>query len=596
MRSTHETLRQAGWAVAGAGVASGLCLGAGLALVVIAVRGIEAIAASGATSALLPLAAALVAVVVALVIADLCVDRLLLRAGLWVDHVLEPRILRAGLADVDPAGSLLDTNRMLGQVRDFLLSADLRTLLSLPWLLAAAATLAVFDPRTDMVVVAMAGAVIAIAGCAALALGPTLRAQSNANLQVRRGVVTAAQTGDALVGLGLAERTSSLGQSVNRTWIAAAFRHGRRLTTALAIGRLVLATAEIALVCLAVLAVLTGAISAVAGVLAAVLALRLLRPLQDLPGLTLRCGSAWLAWRHLGRISLSDAARRLFDDSGIGAAAGPRRLEMRDVDFVSTSTGQTLLSRVSIAIEPGQALAIHGAPGAGKSIVASLFAGGLVPTGGLVLLGGSPVRPQQCRTSTPQVGWVMQEPVLLDGTVTENILRFGSAGTHAGPHQATAEDIARMAARHAGVEGVLATLADGFATRVGPGGKLLSIRQRRAVALARALAGNPSYIVLDEPETLLDEAAIATLAETLAGRMADRVGVCLVTRHPVLAALSTRDLLIVDGALVPIAKPADDWWPQPANDRGDSARPSRSYPDDLYSDQPDTDQPLALVG
>lgn len=559
MRDTRDTMRQTRRALWLACGMTGCAVTLTVAALVLAIIGLRAVVETGSTDALLPLGLVLGTVVLCAALVEMQVGRLLLRTGLWIDHVLEPRLLQASLANSDTVTTLVDTNRALSEVRDFIVGADLRLLLVLPWLLVSLTACALIEPH----LAALAGAVIPLV--AAMALGGNfllrrgLQSQAAASRAVRHGVIATTSYGRDLVGLGLSHRICDVGAARNRSWIAAAFRHGWRAALFDMLLRSVLLAAKIALLCGACLVILSSEAGRLTAPLVLVLAIAVFRTLPQLPEALLRASLAAEAWAMLSDAALAEAADRLFSHAtpGEDAAGPPARLELRDVDYIADGSGTPVLQRVSLAIAPGEAILVNGAPGSGKSTIAALLAGGLSPSSGIAMLGDHPVRRRQSLTSTPRIGWYSQEPVLIEGTVAENIVRFTEAGEHG----------AIECARRAGVYGVLATLANGFSTVVATGGIGLSARQRRAVSLARALHGKPDFLVLDEPETMLDDVAVARLAKTLADMMAEGVGLCLVTRHPTLAALATGHVLLAERgvASVSIAPPA---MPDPANDTG----------------------------
>ena len=129
--------------------------------------------------------------------------------------------------------------------------------------------------------------------------------------------------------------------------------------------------------------------------------------------------------------------------------------------------------------------------------------------------------------------------MLLEGTVHENIARF---------RDMSLMSVARAAMR-AGVHETLQGLQLGYDTPVGPQGGFLALRERRAVALARAVAGTPRVVVLDEPEAGLDGASMKRLMLMLIGLKADGVGLVIATQDPRLLRLPTKLLCFANGAL-----------------------------------------------
>jgi ABC-type multidrug transport system fused ATPase/permease subunit len=173
------------------------------------------------------------------------------------------------------------------------------------------------------------------------------------------------------------------------------------------------------------------------------------------------------------------------------------------------------LSDVSIAIPPGQTVALVGPTGAGKSTFAKLVARFYDPTEGRVLVDGHDLRDVAVRSLRSQMGVVPQEAFLFSGTVGDNIA-FGRPG-------ATSEDVA-AAARAVHAHDFIAGLEHGYDTEIGERGIQLSAGQRQLVAFARALIADPRILVLDEATANVDihtEGRIeAGLRRLLAGRTA----------------------------------------------------------------------------
>ena len=180
-----------------------------------------------------------------------------------------------------------------------------------------------------------------------------------------------------------------------------------------------------------------------------------------------------------------------------GAKRAPRfRGEVR---FDNVSFGYSgdapVLRDVSLRIEPGEAAAIVGTTGAGKSTLASLLLRLYDPDEGAVLIDGRDVREYKSDSVVDQIGVVLQESLLFQTTVRENIA-YGRPG-------ASTEEI-REAARAANCLGFIERLPNGFETVVGERGGTLSGGQRQRIAIARAIVRDAPILILDEPTTGLD--------------------------------------------------------------------------------------------
>jgi ATP-binding cassette subfamily C protein LapB len=204
------------------------------------------------------------------------------------------------------------------------------------------------------------------------------------------------------------------------------------------------------------------------------------------------------------------------------------------------------LRNVSLKIAQGERVAIIGRSGSGKSTIAKLITGLYEPMEGAVLVGGVDTRqldPQQLRRA---IGAVPQDPFLFNGTVRVNIA-YGAEAV---------DDAAMMrAAQEAGVDEFIKTHPMGYDLPVGERGALLSGGQRQAIVLARALVGDTSMLLLDEPSSSLDAGAEMTLRKRL---VALRPGETLVLITHRLQLLDVVDRVIVmHGGQVVLDGPRD---------------------------------------
>ncbi len=182
------------------------------------------------------------------------------------------------------------------------------------------------------------------------------------------------------------------------------------------------------------------------------------------------------------------------------------RIEFREVTFSYPDAASPALDNVSFTIEPGERVAILGRIGSGKTTIAKLILGLYQPDKGAVLIDGVDVRQIDPIDLRRHLGVVLQDVWLMSGTVRQNIaMGFDQASDAA----------VLKAAQVAGVEDFISQHPHGYGLRVGERGEGLSGGQRQSISIARALVGNPSMLVLDEPSSAMDVGAEQTLVERL---------------------------------------------------------------------------------
>ena len=190
---------------------------------------------------------------------------------------------------------------------------------------------------------------------------------------------------------------------------------------------------------------------------------------------------------------------------GTRLAPSPARASVtfERVSFSYPSRSGTVLDEFSLELPPGEVVALVGESGAGKSTVGALALGLLTPTGGRITVGGIDLSECQLDAWRRLVAWVPQHPTLFRGTIADNI-RLGDP--EAG------EEAVADAARLAGADEFIRSLADGYATVIGDGERSLSPGERRRIGLARAFLRDAPLVILDEPTADLDPDSVAIVS------------------------------------------------------------------------------------
>jgi PrtD family type I secretion system ABC transporter len=235
------------------------------------------------------------------------------------------------------------------------------------------------------------------------------------------------------------------------------------------------------------------------------------------------------SWRALaeGRAALKRLSALLAEADAAPdrmALPAPRgQLVAQGLVYRAPQGDKLILGGVSLALEPGEVLAVIGPSAAGKSTLVRLLIGVWKPSAGTVRLDGADLSQWPREDLGPHIGYVPQDVELFAGTVAENIARLGEVDA----------DKVVQAAQRAHAHEMILSLAEGYDTPIDPATALLSPGQRQRIALARALYGDPKLVILDEPNSNLDGAGENALAETLRD-LRGKVTVVVVTHRNTL--------------------------------------------------------------
>ncbi|MCL1860499.1 MAG: type I secretion system permease/ATPase [Proteobacteria bacterium] len=226
-------------------------------------------------------------------------------------------------------------------------------------------------------------------------------------------------------------------------------------------------------------------------------------------------------------------------ESGLSLPAPTGRLvaEYVTARVPGVSSGRPVLHNVFFDIPAGKMLAIIGPSASGKSSLAHLLVGAWPCLAGTVRLDGVDVFTWDKRELGPFIGFLPQDVALFEGTVAQNIARFGNPDI----------DKLKTAAMITGLHEHILAMPGGYNARIGGDGVRLSGGMRQRVGLARAVYGSPRLVVLDEPNANLDEVGEVALANTLQALRTAGTTVVVITHRKNLLAMADLALLLVNG-------------------------------------------------
>jgi ATP-binding cassette subfamily C exporter for protease/lipase len=201
--------------------------------------------------------------------------------------------------------------------------------------------------------------------------------------------------------------------------------------------------------------------------------------------------------------------------------------------------GPAIIKNVAFGLTPGEVLAVVGPSASGKTTLARLLVGLWPSVGGKVRLDGADVFTWDKAELGPHIGYLPQGVELLEGTLAENIARFGEM----------APAKVKAAAQAVGLHDFIMSLPKGYDSPVGREGAMLSGGQRQRVALARAIYGDPVLVVLDEPNSSLDESGDAALAAAILELKARGTTFVIMTHRTSVLAVANKMMVLRDGVM-----------------------------------------------
>jgi ATP-binding cassette subfamily C protein LapB len=269
-----------------------------------------------------------------------------------------------------------------------------------------------------------------------------------------------------------------------------------------------------------------------------ILAGRAIAPLAQISQLLSRITSTRTAYRQINAMMQLPPEGPEGEPIKLSRVQG--RIELRNVGFRYPNAAERALDGVTFTVEPGEHVALLGRVGSGKSTIARLVLGLYPPEEGVILIDGTDIRQLDPSDLRAHVGAAMQESVLLTGSVRENI------GLER--PQVDQDEMIR-AAEISGTHQFMGQIANGYDLRLADRGEGLSGGQRQSIAIARALAGRPPIVIMDEPSSAMDSQTETALIQRLQQELKDRT-VILITHRPPLLQLVQRIVLLDRGKVV----------------------------------------------
>ena len=466
-------------------------------------------------------------------ILDFVRGRVMGRVGARFQSRLDRRVFAASLRASNqsrPPEEARTALRDLEAVQRLITSPALMALFDLPWTPLFFLGIFIFHPWLGLLAVAGGAVLIAVAVGNQLSTKKPLETANAASFQSEALGQQIRQESEMVHALGMRGAAFdrwqiARGASLDAT-IAASDSAGTYTATTKTF-RLFLQSAMLGL---GALLVLRGEMTAGAMIAGSILMGRALAPIEMIVG-------QWAVFQkgREGWTRLSLLLGSVPDDPPRTTLPAPRAILTADsITVIPPGEQQAALRMISFDVRPGQAVGVIGTSGAGKSTLARALTGVWRPAGGKIRLDGASLEQYDADTLGRYIGYLPQRVQLFDGTIKENIARMSMT-----PDDAAVVVAAKKAAAHE----MILKLPDGYDTRVTASGGRLSGGQMQRVGLARAMYGDPVILVLDEPNSNLDNDGSIALNNAIRVAKSEGKAVFIMAHRP--AAIQECDLLLV---------------------------------------------------
>jgi ATP-binding cassette subfamily C protein EexD len=238
--------------------------------------------------------------------------------------------------------------------------------------------------------------------------------------------------------------------------------------------------------------------------------------------------------------------RQLAQPEAMPLPAPEGYVQVENLIVAAPGSKTPIIKNISFSVPAGCAVGVIGPSAAGKSTLARALLGVWAPQHGVVRLDGADIEAWNKHALGPHLGYLPQDIELFEGSIAENIARFG---------EVDAEKVI-LAARMTGVHEMILLLPDGYDTVIGGDGVMLSGGQRQRVGLARALYGSPRLIVLDEPNSNLDEVGDRALAAAIAQLKQAGATLVVITHRTNIVSQLDR-LMVLSGGVISLYGPRE---------------------------------------
>jgi PrtD family type I secretion system ABC transporter len=460
---------------------------------------------------------------------------LLLSAGGMVDRLLGERVISALIQSAGKVNRAESVHglRDVSLLRNFLGGASIIALFDLPWGVFFVLFIFLFHPLLGIIALLSVGALFALTWSNEKMNRGALEKVQLDGRRAGQFIDQGLRNADVLNALGMRRGFVQRWERMNAPVLEGQEQTGQRMSGINSLSKVLRQLVQILM--MAAGAWLVVADNMTSGVMLAstVILGRALAPFESLLGNWNNLVGARAAY---GRLKPHLEQRLMPQEIRLPAPEG--RIAVERVTLAGSTPDRPIIRGVAFELAAGESLAVIGPSASGKSSLARLLIGVWTPTTGAVRLDGAEIAKLDRDHIGPYLGYLPQDVELFPGTVAENISRLSEMNSEA----------VVQAAQYAQAHELILRLPQGYDTVIGGGSFALSGGQMQRIGLARALYGQPRFVVLDEPNANLDAEGEASLQQVVRRLHQDKVTLVLVTHRPSLLEHIDKVLVMRDGS------------------------------------------------
>lgn len=422
----------------------------------------------------------------------------------YIDKKLSPKLLEISITNSAVFSGLQGSQNLrdLNVIKSFLTGAGINSLLDAPWALLYIIAIFFIHPLLCLMVCISAAVLLLLAYTNEKATKSSLDKANEMNVKSVKELELATRNAEVIEAMGMKS-------SVIKNWLSLNQEIVNHQTEASRKSSVISNTTKIFRMMVYALSTGVGAYLVIenrmspGGIIAAsILSGKALAPFDAAIGMWKSVINVRKSYERLNKIFTSSPARQ--ESMQLPEPKG--NLELDKVAYVSQTTKKPIIKGINVKINAGEVVGVIGPSGSGKTTLAKLITGIWKPTSGLTRLDGADIYTWNRDDINNHLGYLPQDVELFNGSVKDNIARMNK--------EADSQKVID-AARSAFVHELILRLPNGYETDIGIAGSQLSAGQRQRIALARAFYNNPKVIILDEPNSNLDQEGDEALAKSI---------------------------------------------------------------------------------